>query len=131
MEKAQSRYLAVGALLGGLAVALGAFAAHGLKARLSPEMLTIFEVGVRYQMYHALAVVAAAMGGPILWRLRSTSWACAMWTLGVVIFSGSLYALAVTEVRWLGAITPIGGVAFLLGWGLLLASAMRLASRQE
>ncbi|MFA6241372.1 MAG: DUF423 domain-containing protein [Candidatus Hydrogenedentales bacterium] len=131
MGKAERRSLAVGAILGGLAVALGAFGAHGLKQRISPEMLAIFEVGVRYQMYHALALVAVSFGGAGFWRMRCTRWACVMWTVGVLIFSGSLYVLAVSGIRWLGAITPLGGVAFLVGWGLLLAAAMRPASPQE
>ncbi|MBX7256361.1 MAG: DUF423 domain-containing protein [Candidatus Hydrogenedentes bacterium] len=131
MVGAQRCGLATGAVFGGLGVALGAFAAHGLKQRLTPEMLAIFEVGVRYQMYHALALVAVAMGSAGLWRMRCTWWACIMWTTGVLIFSGSLYALALTGIRWLGAITPFGGVAFLIGWSLLLAAAMRAASPQE
>lgn len=101
-----------------LGVALGAFAAHGLKSRLSAEMLQIFEVGVRYQMYHALALLAAAWASS-RWPGMSVTAAGWLFLAGTVIFSGSLYLLSVTGLRWLGAITPIGGVAFLLGWLLL------------
>ena len=99
----------------GVAVALGAFAAHGLRNRLVPDMLSVFEIGVRYQMYHALALFAVAWAvtrwpGP--WVMRA-GW---LFVIGTVIFSGSLYALSLTGVRWLGAITPLGGLAFLTGW---------------
>src|SRR5262245_31318150 len=113
-------FLFIGALLGFLGVAFGAFGAHALKSRLSPDMLAVFETAVRYQMYHAFAllIVAAAIGhvGPA--RLLSISG----WTffLGVVFFSGSLYALALSGVGILGAITPIGGLLFLIGWTCLV-----------
>ena len=111
-------FLLVGALAGFLAVALGAFGAHALKGRLSPEMLAVFETGVRYQMYHALAIIAtglvlARMDG---WLVRTAGW---FFTAGIVLFSGSLYALAFTGVTVLGAITPLGGLAFLIGWACL------------
>ena len=108
----------IGALAGFVGVALGAFGAHALRTRLSPDMLTVFETGVRYQMYHALAVIAtglivARMGG---WLIVTAGW---LFTAGIVLFSGSLYLLAFTGITMLGAITPIGGVAFLLGWACL------------
>ena len=105
----------ISALLG---VALGAFAAHGLKTKLSPEMFNIFEVGVRYHTYHALALLAVAWAST---RWPGTSVTAAGWLflVGTVIFSGSLYLLSLTGLRWLGAITPIGGLAFLIGWLLL------------
>jgi len=108
-------FFVIGSLSAFLAVTLGAFGAHGLKNRLTPEMLAVFETGVRYQMYHALALLAVA-------------WACTRWpgavvnasgwlfVAGTVLFSGSLYVLALSGVRWLGAITPVGGLAFLGGW---------------
>jgi uncharacterized membrane protein YgdD (TMEM256/DUF423 family) len=98
-----------------MAVGLGAFGAHGLKGRLSPEMFNAFEVGVRYQMYHALALLAVAW---VVTRLPGAAVVASGWLFvaGTVIFSGSLYLLSVTGSRWLGAITPIGGAAFLLGW---------------
>ncbi len=102
----------VGAVLMFLDVALGAFGAHGLKDRLTPELLAVFETGVRYQAYHALGLLMiAALRGP-----DKAAW-CFLG--GIVLFSGSLYALALTGVRWLGAITPVGGLLFLAGWLLL------------
>lgn len=117
--------LLVGSVAGFLAVALGAFGAHGLRARLSPEMLAVFETGVRYQMYHALAIliVGLVLGRFDGWMIRSAAWA---FTAGIVLFSGSLYLLALTGVTVLGAITPIGGLAFLVGWGLLAVAAVAL-----
>jgi uncharacterized membrane protein YgdD (TMEM256/DUF423 family) len=116
--------LALGAVFGFLGVALGAFGAHALKTRLSPEMLGIFEVGVRYQMYHALALLAVglvAMSRPAA-LLTAAGIAFAV---GIAIFSGSLYVLALTETRWLGAITPLGGLGFLVGWALFAWSVLR------
>lgn len=101
----------VGAALMLLDVALGAFGAHGLKNRLSPEMLAVFETGVRYQAYHALAILLVA-------ALRGPDRAAWCFLGGIVVFSGSLYALALTGVRWLGAVTPVGGLLFLAGWAL-------------
>ena len=101
-----------------LSVALGAFAAHGLKTKLPPDMFNIFEVGVRYHMYHALALLGVAWAST---RWPGTSVTAAGWLflVGTVIFSGSLYLLSLTGLRWLGAITLIGGLAFLIGWILL------------
>jgi len=115
-------FLFVGAVMGFVGVALGAFGAHGLRTRLSPEMLAIFETGVRYQMYHALALVAVAA---FIAKLDGRAVTAAGWcfTAGIFIFSGSLYALALTGVTVLGAITPIGGLAFLAGWILLAVAA--------
>lgn len=113
----------IGALLGGVGVGLGAFGAHGLRQRLSPDMLAVFETGARYQMYHALALLAVAA---LLTRSDATrALTCAGWsfTAGTFIFSGSLYLLALTGVSTLGAITPIGGVAFLAGWLSLAIAA--------
>jgi uncharacterized membrane protein YgdD (TMEM256/DUF423 family) len=115
-------FFTIGSLVGFLGVGLGAFGAHALKGRLEADMLATFEIGVRYQMYHALALLAV-------------SWACTRWpgtvltasgwlfVAGTAIFSGSLYALSLSGMRWLGAITPIGGVALLAGW-LCLAWAV-------
>src|SRR5689334_1538034 len=112
-------FLLIGALAGFLAVAFGAFGAHALRGRLSPEMLVVFETAVRYQMYHALAILAvglvlARLGG---WLFTAAGW---LFTAGIVLFSGSLYALALTGVTTLGAITPLGGLAFLAGWACLI-----------
>lgn len=116
-------FVLIGALAGVIGVALGAFGAHGLRGRLSPEMLAVFETGVRYQMYHALALLAlGALGPTMAGRLATIAgWA---FTAGIVIFSGSLYLLALTDVRILGAITPLGGVAFLVGWACLAIAAI-------
>jgi uncharacterized membrane protein YgdD (TMEM256/DUF423 family) len=116
-------FLLVGALAGFLAVALGAFGAHALRARLSPEMLAVFETGVRYQMYHALAImvvglIAARLDG---WLIRTAGWSFAT---GIVLFSGSLYVLALSGITIFGAVTPFGGLAFLLGWGLLVVAGL-------
>jgi len=105
-----------------IAVALGAFGAHGLRARIVPDMLTTFEIGVRYQIYHALALLAV---GAIAGRLPTGAVSAAGWLFvaGTVIFSGSLYTLALTGQRWLGAVTPLGGLAFLAGWAVLAWAA--------
>jgi uncharacterized membrane protein YgdD (TMEM256/DUF423 family) len=108
-------FFLLGAIGAFLAVAAGAFGAHGLKARLSAEMLNTFEVAVRYHFYHALALFVAAWACT-RWPGTATTAAGWLFIIGAVIFSGSLYALALSGVRWLGAITPFGGLAFLAGW---------------
>jgi uncharacterized membrane protein YgdD (TMEM256/DUF423 family) len=117
-------FVVLGALSGAIAVAAGAFGAHGLKARLSPDMLAVFETGARYQMFHALALVAAAW---VADRFPGGAAAAAGWLFlaGTVLFSFSLYALALSGVRGLGAITPLGGVAFIAGWLALAWAAVR------
>ena len=107
-----------------LAVALGAFGAHGLRQRLSPDMLAIFETGVRYHVYHALALLAVAW---VADKNPESFANAAGWTftLGIVVFSGSLYILSISGIRWLGAVTPLGGVALLVGWALLFLAAAR------
>jgi uncharacterized membrane protein YgdD (TMEM256/DUF423 family) len=100
---------------GFLGVALGAFGAHALKTRLPPDLLAVFETGVRYQMYHVFALVAAAWGWA-RWPNRAFSLAGGLFLAGILIFSGSLYLLAFTGARWLGVVTPLGGLAFLAGW---------------
>ena len=118
-------FLLIGAFSGFIAVTLGAFGAHGLRNRLSPEMLAVFETGVRYQMYHTLAILIVALAAARLdgWLIRSAGW---LFTGGIVVFSGSLYVLALTGVTMLGAITPLGGVAFLGGWACLVLAAVAL-----
>jgi uncharacterized membrane protein YgdD (TMEM256/DUF423 family) len=114
-------FFSIGCALGFTGVALGAFGAHALKARLAPELLATFEVGVRYQLVHALALLAVAWactrwpGKPA----RASGW---MFVVGTLLFSGSLYALTLSGVRGLGIVTPIGGAALLLGWLCLLAA---------
>lgn len=111
----------LGAALAGVGVALGAFAAHGMKGHFDVAALQTFETGVRYQLYHALALVAC---GALADRGRRTGGAALAFTIGIALFSGSLFGLVLLEQRWLGPITPLGGVAFLIGW-LLLALAAR------
>lgn len=103
------------AAVGFTGVALGAFAAHALKARLAPDMLAVFETGARYQMYHAFALAAAAWGWA-RWPRRAFTAAGVLFGAGIVLFSGSLYLLALTGERGIGMITPAGGVALLAGW---------------
>ncbi len=107
-------FFSLGALFGLMAVAAGAFGSHALKNRLSQEMLSVFEVGIRYQMYHALALLLVAFIPGF--QASLAGWA---FFLGTMIFSGSLYALSLSGIRILGAITPIGGVLLLVGWILL------------
>jgi uncharacterized membrane protein YgdD (TMEM256/DUF423 family) len=116
-------FFSLGAISAFLSVAAGAFGAHALRARLSPELLAVFETGARYQMYHALGLLAVAWAISRWpgWAAQSAGW---LFVAGTVLFSGSLYALALSGVRWLGAITPLGGVAFLAGW-ICLALAAR------
>ena len=103
------------ALAGFAGVALGAFAAHGLRARLDPAMLAVFETAVRYQMYHAFALVAAAWAWA-RWQRGEFKLAGILFIAGIVLFSGSLYGLALSGPRWLGPVTPLGGLALLAGW---------------
>ncbi|GIV57537.1 MAG: membrane protein [Rhodothermaceae bacterium] len=112
-------YLWIGAVAAGLAVAAGAFGAHGLAGRLTAERLQTFETAVRYQMYHALALLVVGWMGQALavWQLQAAG---ALFTAGIVLFSGSLYVLVLTDTPWLGAVTPFGGVAFLMGWAMVV-----------
>ena len=118
-------FFVLGALFAFIGVAAGAFGAHGLKSQLSADMLSVFEVSVRYQMYHAFALIATAF---LQSRRPSTIVIVGGWlfTAGIVLFSGSLYLLSFSGPRWFGAITPLGGVAFLVGW-LCLALAAETA----
>ena len=117
-------FFALGSGLGLLGVVFGAFGAHSLKSTLSSEMLETFEVAVRYQMYHSLGLLAAAWAAS-QWQNHLTTTAGWCFFAGILIFSGSLYILSLTGIRWLGAITPIGGLAFIIGWGCLTVAAIR------
>jgi uncharacterized membrane protein YgdD (TMEM256/DUF423 family) len=122
------RFLAAsGAISGGLAVVAGAFGAHALRGQLEPGLLQAFETGARYQMYHALALFAAAWlagrGAPV-----QAAWAGRLFIAGTLLFSGSLYLLALTGKTALGAITPLGGVALIAGWATLAVGALRLSA---
>ncbi len=117
-------FLAIAAIFGGLSVATGAFGAHALKERLSERSLEIFETAAQYQMYHALALLLVALlltqedfPQPIL---VASGWT---FIIGILVFSGSLYALSLTGIKVLGAITPLGGAAFIAGWGALAIAA--------
>lgn len=115
----------LGTLFAATGVAAGAFGAHGLKASLSPRLLEVFETAVRYQMYHAMGLIAAAITVRVVKpqttkRIRSAAW---FLTIGIVLFSGSLYAMVLSGITWFGFVTPIGGVLFIAGW-LLLALAV-------
>ncbi len=117
-------WLVLGAASAFISVAAGAFGAHGLRARLTPDMLAVFETGVRYQMYHSLGLLAVGLlahfrPSPLL---DGAGWAM---LAGILLFSGSLYALALTGARVFGPITPIGGVGFLVGWVLFALAAWR------
>ncbi len=114
----------LGCIFALLAVAGGAFGAHALRGRLTPELLAVFETAVRYQMYHALALLAVAWA-TAHWTGGAAAVAGWLFVAGILIFSGSLYLLTLSGVRWLGAITPFGGVAFLAGWLALAWAAWR------
>ena len=117
-------FFALGALFAFLAVAAGAFGAHALEARLAPDRLETFQLGARYQMYHALALLAVAWA-TTRWPGTLTDTAGWLFVAGIVIFAGSLYALGLGAPRWLGAVTPIGGLSFLAGWLLLAWAATK------
>lgn len=116
--------LLMGAVYGFLGVAFGAFGAHALKARLSAELLAVWKTAVEYQFYHALALLLV---GLLMLQKPSSGLANAAlcFALGVLVFSGSLYAYALSGLRWLGAITPLGGLLFLVGWVLLIWAAWK------
>lgn len=124
MRSAESLWFALGALMALLAVAFGAFATHGLRDRLPADSLAIFETGVRYQMYHGLALLATAYAAQ-RWGSGLVLAAGILFLAGIILFSGSLYLLALSGVRLLGAVAPLGGLAFLAGWVCLGVAALR------
>lgn len=119
-------FLMAGSIFGGLSVAAGAFASHALKTQLSEKSQQIFETGTKYQMYHALALILVSLlltraeGGEGLLTLAGYAFIA-----GIILFSGSLYGLSLSEIKWFGPITPLGGVAFLVGWGCIAISALK------
>ena len=119
--------LVTGALTAMLGVALGAFGAHALKARLDAPMLLIWQTAVQYHLIHALGIIAVAIAA-VHWSHAAMNWAGWAMFVGVLLFSGSLYLLAFTGIRWLGAITPLGGLAFIAGWLLFAYAAWRAAA---
>ena len=124
-------WIGIGSAAALLAVAAGAFGAHGLKPRLVPESLAVFETAARYQMYHSLALIITGLIQGQSARKRARRIAAAGWCFlaGIVLFSGSLYALVLTDIQILGAVTPAGGIAFLAGWAAL--ASIFLLSRKE
>ncbi len=116
-------FFSLGALLSGLSVAAGAFGAHALRERVEPRMLEVFETAARYQMYHGLALLAVAYACS-RWPSTLVSISGWLFVAGIVLFSGSLYVMTFTGARWLGAVTPLGGVCWIVAW-LLLALATR------
>jgi uncharacterized membrane protein YgdD (TMEM256/DUF423 family) len=123
-ESRTSGWFGIGAALAAAGIALGAFGAHGLQSRVEPRLLEVFETGVRYHMYHALGLLAvgwAATRRPGAW-VTAAGW---LFVVGILVFSGSLYLMTLTGSRWLGAITPIGGVSFITGWVLLAVATFR------
>ncbi|SFG24252.1 DUF423 domain-containing protein [Sporolactobacillus nakayamae] len=120
-------FIIIGAVLAFLSVAFGAFGAHVLKTRLTEQDLSVFQTGVHYQMYHALGLIVIGLLALTVFSGQSMllSWSGWLMTVGILLFSGSLYALTLSGVRVLGAITPIGGVAFLASWLLIVIAALR------
>ncbi|WP_305373935.1 DUF423 domain-containing protein [Photobacterium leiognathi] len=126
LEKCARWILFIAAISGALTVGLGAFAAHGLKHHLSPYLLDVFKTGVQYQAWHTLAL----LGCGILTRFLSSkavSYAALFFAIGIICFSGSLYVLALTGIKWFGPITPMGGVCFIIGWVMLAIATWRSA----
>lgn len=117
-------FLLIGCVITGSAVALGAFGAHGLRKTLSAEMLSVYQTGVLYQLIHGIALLAV---GLILRQYESAAivWSGWLLTLGTLLFSGSLYVLSVSSIRYVGLLTPLGGLAFIVGWILLFAGVLR------
>jgi uncharacterized membrane protein YgdD (TMEM256/DUF423 family) len=116
--------LSFAALSAMFAVILGAFAAHGLKSRLSETLLTTFQTGVQYQMYHSIALLFVV----VLYRQMPQPlllWSIGLFFAGIVLFSGSLYMLAITQIKWFGPITPIGGLCFILAWAMLIVATLK------
>ena len=124
MNTTAKLFLSLGSISGALAVMIGAFGAHGLKDKLSEEMLAIYKTGVEYHFYHTFALLVI---GLVAMHVKSPLLTASGWSMaaGIVIFSGSLYALSISGVRVLGAITPIGGLCFIAGWVLLVAAIIK------
>ena len=124
MPRTAKLFLASGCIAALLAVAIGAFGAHGLKARIAPELMPVYKTGVEYHFYHALGLILVGLAAfhlPHSAYLQAAGWAM---LAGIVLFSGSLYALSLTGLLWLGAITPLGGAAFIAAWGLFAAAVI-------
>lgn len=125
LPSAHRLWLAIGAVMALLAVMSGAFGAHGLRGMVSDRGLEVFQTAVTYQMYHAIALVLVALLSATGLSRRLLGIAGGFFVVGVVLFSGSLYLLVLTDIRWVGPVTPIGGVCFMAGWALVVAAALR------
>jgi uncharacterized membrane protein YgdD (TMEM256/DUF423 family) len=121
----QKLFLLVGSIAMALAVALGAFGAHGLKNMLTDEMLDIFETGVKYHFYHAIGLLVIGLVVQYMSESLLLQWSGWMMIAGILVFSGSLYILSIAGIRWMGAITPIGGLCFIISWILLALAAWK------
>jgi len=118
-------YLLLGSINALLVVLIGAFGAHGLKARLTVENMAVFQTGVQYHFYHAVGLILVGLIATQLSSPPYLRWSAWLMIMGIILFSGSLYALSITNIRWLGMITPIGGMAFILAWLMLTIGIMK------
>ncbi|ADE15978.1 protein of unknown function DUF423 [Nitrosococcus halophilus Nc 4] len=118
-------FISVGAILAALGVILGAFGAHGLRAKLEPRMLEVWQTGVEYHMYHALGLILIGIISHWIGGGSLIKWSGILMFIGILLFSGSLYLLAFTKLGWLGAVTPFGGTAFIIAWILLAVALLR------
>ena len=121
----RNRHVVIGAIAAMLSVAIGAFGAHILQDRITAYELDVFRTGVQYQMFHSLGILVVALLADRLPSPKAANWAARLMLIGIVLFSGSLYVLAISGVNWLGAITPIGGVSFVAGWILLAIASYK------
>ncbi|WP_054957007.1 DUF423 domain-containing protein [Paenibacillus dakarensis] len=119
----QRTFMAWGAVFMALSVAIGAFGAHMLEQKISVDALATYETGVQYHMIHGIALIITGLAAGLFGESRKLFWAGVLFIAGIIIFSGSLYILSVSGIKWLGAITPIGGVSFIAGWLMLMSSA--------
>lgn len=120
MANNRNRCIAVAGVSGAAAVIIGAFGAHGLDGKISEEMLDVYQTGVLYHLIHALAILSLAFASESIWASKWAGRITIAWFLGILLFSGSLYALAITDIGILGAVTPLGGVAFIAGWVMVI-----------
>jgi len=127
----QKQYLTLAGVLGAIAVIVGAFGAHGLESRLDEEMMAVYQTGVQYHFYHAIALLALCLAPSALWTSKSAVWAARLFIIGTVFFSGSLYILAISGIKWLGAITPFGGTAWIAAWICVALSAKALSTPEN
>ena len=125
MPPAAKFFLVIGGINAALAVMLGAFGAHALKARLPAELLAAYQTGVQYHFYHALGLLLVGLAVAQLPGLVSLKWSGGLMLAGIVLFSGSLYGLSLSELRWLGAVTPFGGAAFMAAWAVFVVGAIK------